>query len=323
MPLQLYEKATVERFFAPGYVLANPDVRAAGVDAEQHFAQFGLAEGRLQFNPDIMKFDSVYRRAKYDRFSSLLVMDERVRSGGRFPFYFGAQYFELSEYQFESANAGFGPFIAEIEASPSKNYLDLGCGLRNQAYENCLYLEVYPSITADLIVEPTCYYPIESEAFDGIGCFAVLEHTLKPWLVVEEICRMLKPGGKAFIDWPFLQPIHGFPSHYFNATREGLKSLFKKDFEIELCTTLPHQTPDHTISWVLGRMLSELPDIELRNRILNMSVGDLVKAPPMSDFWNRIVSALPDSAVSELACGNSLIGRKKLKGASPERSSAL
>lgn len=127
----------------------------------------------------------------------------------------------------ESANPGFGPFDAEMKANPDKLYMDLGCGRREEKLDNCLYLEVYPSVSADFVVEPNCLYPIRSGSLDGIGCFAVLEHCRKPWQVVAEITRMLKPGGKAFIDWRFLQPVHGFPSHFFNTTREGLRSIFE------------------------------------------------------------------------------------------------
>ena len=255
MPLELYEQASVGRFFALGYVLANPDVKKAAVEPKTHFNQHGAAEGRLQFNPDILKPDSTYRRTKFERFCRMLTFGRDQPAATSFPFCFGDRHFDLSSYEFELANPGFGPFIEEVEANPSNNYLDLGCGLRTRVHENCLYLEVYPSVTADVIVEPNCLYPIVSELLDGIGCFAVLEHTVKPWLVVKEIHRMLKPGGKAFIDWPFLQPVHGFPSHYFNATREGLRSLFESDFEVSTCTTYSNQTPDHTISWVLGKMI--------------------------------------------------------------------
>ncbi len=312
MPLELYERASVERFFAPGYILANPDLKEAAVDPNDHFRRYGAAEGRLQFNPDILKPSSPYRRTKFERFREMLVFGLGVPEAAHLPCHFGHQHFELSSYLFESANAEFGPFVNEVEANQSKSYLDLGCGLRKRVHENCLYLEVYPSITADIIVEPTCLYPIATNSLDGIGCFAVLEHTLKPWVVIQEMHRMLKPGGKVFIDWPFLQPVHGFPSHYFNATRMGLSSLFGVGFEIDFCATLPHQTPDYTISWVLGKMIRELPDTKVRNRVLNMPVRDLLESPPGGDLWKEIVSVLPDSTVSEFACGNSLIGRKKV-----------
>ena len=37
-----------------------------------------------------------------------------------------------------------------------------------------------------------------------------------------------------------LQPLHGYPSHYFNATEFGLARLFEDDFEIELAGPSRH-----------------------------------------------------------------------------------
>jgi hypothetical protein len=32
---------------------------------------------------------------------------------------------------------------------------------------------------------------------------------------------------------PFLQPLHGYPHHYFNMTHMGVRSLFEDQIEIE------------------------------------------------------------------------------------------
>src|SRR5581483_8292626 len=102
-----------------------------------------------------------------------------------------------------------------------------------------------PAITADVLIDPSCELPFNDKSLDGIGCFAVLEHVTMPWRMADEFARVVKPGGKIYVDWPFLQPVHGYPSHYYNATREGLRNLFARDFEIEELRTGPHQGPDH------------------------------------------------------------------------------
>ncbi|WP_374701334.1 class I SAM-dependent methyltransferase [Methylobacterium sp. B1] len=152
--------------------------------------------------------------------------------------------------------------------------MDLGCGRRAVTLDNVLYVEVYPSVSADLIVEPNCRYPIRDASLRGIGCFAVLEHTRKPWLVVQEMRRMLKPGGQVFIDWPFLQPVHGYPSHFFNATREGLTSIFEDEgFSVDLAFTGAHQTAAYSIQWLLGRFAHNLNDPGLRQNSRRRSSG--------------------------------------------------
>jgi SAM-dependent methyltransferase len=311
MPLDLYEPISEQTFDAEAYLLANPDVGGAGLDALTHFQKHGRNEKRRQVSREILDPASSYRRRKFERFQPLIALDERVAEPDRLPMVFGPRHFSRADYASESANPGFGPFAQEIQANPGKNYLDLGCGLRPVVHDNCLYLEVYPSITADLIVEPDCTYPIRSGTLDGIGCFAVLEHTARPWQVVTEMRRMLKTGGKVFIDWPFLQPVHGFPSHFFNATREGLKSLFAEGFEIQEARTYANQTPDHTISWILGKLIRDLPSRAKRERVLKMSVMELISEPPNGEFWTWLLADAPDTLISEFACGNSLIGVKK------------
>ena len=121
---------------------------------------------------------------------------------------------------------------------------------------------------------------------------------------------MTKKGGQCYISWPFLQPIHGYPSHYYNATRDGLKALFSKYFEIMTCRTEPCEGPDYTISWVLGSFLQRLPEPH-RTRLQDMTVGELVAQLPRGDFWTDLLRDLPDAVVSEFACGNSLIATKR------------
>jgi SAM-dependent methyltransferase len=247
------------------------------------------------------------RRSKLAKFAEHLTCPV---TSDTFPVFAGDQHFDLSQYESESTNLEFGPFATEIMANPEKLYLDLGCGRRDRTHDNCLYLEVYPSSTADLIVPATCDYPIKDETFDGIGCFAVMEHTRKPWMVAREIYRMLKPGGKIWIDWPFLQPVHGYPSHYFNATREGLRSIFVDvGFEVFEIGTWAHQKPDFSIAWPLGIFVQALPP-ETREKFMGLTVRELLAHAPRGELWNEFIDKLDDTTVMTLACGNCLVATK-------------
>jgi SAM-dependent methyltransferase len=251
------------------------------------------------------------RRAKYERFRDVLKEPYGSDPKGTFPLFTTDRPFDLSSYQSESAGNTPEMFSQLIQACPDKLFLDLGCGRREKTYDNCLYLEVYPSVSADIIVEGNCLYPIKDRSLDGIGCFAVLEHTRKPWLVVQEIQRMLKPGGKVMIDWPFLQPIHGYPSHYFNATREGLTSIFQDHgFVVEHAYTGQHQSASYTIQWVLAAFCHHLKNPELRHEFAQHRVEDLVRMSPLDPWWQKFLSALPPSGYSELACGNMLVATR-------------
>ncbi|WP_163005975.1 class I SAM-dependent methyltransferase [Methylobacterium brachiatum] len=301
------EPATDDNLSEEGYFAANPDVKAAGFRARQHFERYGRAENRHQYAGY-----PTSKQVKYERFRKFLKSpydDHPIRS---FPIFVGNHHNDLKEYAQESANNAYSLWDHELGSNPEKHYLDLGCGYREHTFENCLYVEVYNSRSADLIVDPSCIYPIEDSVLDGIGCFAVLEHTRKPWLVVSEMRRMLKPGGKVFIDWPFLQPVHGYPSHFFNATREGLVSIFEDaGFVVESCKTEVNQTPAYTMHWILSAMAARLPDGALRREFLSMSIGDLIALDEQSETWWRFLNALDPAAFAELACGNFLIGTKR------------
>jgi SAM-dependent methyltransferase len=60
---------------------------------------------------------------------------------------------------------------------------------------------------------------------------AVLEHVPNPSKVINEIYRVLKPGGIVFSVIPFMQPFHASPFDYQRFTLTGIKELHGR-FEI-------------------------------------------------------------------------------------------
>jgi SAM-dependent methyltransferase len=278
-----------------------------------HFKQFGQKEGRRQFTREFLDARDRVNKEKYQRWTNAIDFMESYRfleNEDAFPISFGTKHFDIADYDAESANGTWDVFAGEIRQNPGKLYMDVGAGLRNEVFDNCLYAEVYPSITADILVEPGRSYPLESDSLDGIGCFAVLEHVAHPWELIEEIKRMIKPGGKVFIDWPFLQPVHGYPSHYFNATRYGLEWMFSREFEFQSCRTEAYQTPAFTITWIVGKFLNDLPP-EKRSAVESMTVRDLVSQPPLGQFWQELLAGLSDKTISEFAAGNTLVATKR------------
>lgn len=71
--------------------------------------------------------------------------------------------------------------------------------------------------------------PFADQSLDAVYSNAVLEHVQRPWKVAEEIFRVLRPGGKVFINVPFLNIIHD-KHDYFRFTDRGLDILFS-DFK--------------------------------------------------------------------------------------------
>lgn len=75
---------------------------------------------------------------------------------------------------------------------------------------------------------------IPSASFDIVVCTEVLEHTIQPFNAVNEIERMLKPGGIVIVSTPCNFRIHGPLPDCWRFTEHGLKQLFKNFVNIEI-----------------------------------------------------------------------------------------
>ncbi|MGH6645911.1 class I SAM-dependent methyltransferase [Aquabacterium sp.] len=69
--------------------------------------------------------------------------------------------------------------------------------------------------------------PIEDGIFDAVLCTQVLEHLEWPRESVQEMHRVLKPGGKLFMTVPMAQNEHQTPYDFFRYTSYGLTSICK------------------------------------------------------------------------------------------------
>jgi SAM-dependent methyltransferase len=78
--------------------------------------------------------------------------------------------------------------------------------------------------------------PIKSESIDGIICIAVLEHILDPQKAVNEMFRILKKDGLAFLYLPFLYPYHAdsYMKDYHRFSIDLILYMFKDFTEITI-----------------------------------------------------------------------------------------
>lgn len=67
--------------------------------------------------------------------------------------------------------------------------------------------------------------PWEENSFDCVALNQVLEHVKRPWDVVKEAHRVLRPGGIAIICSPFFYQVHNYPLDLWRFTVEGLQEL--------------------------------------------------------------------------------------------------
>jgi SAM-dependent methyltransferase len=67
--------------------------------------------------------------------------------------------------------------------------------------------------------------PFAADTFQRIECDAVLEHVRDPERVMDEMCRVLAPGGYLHLVTPFCHPFHEHPKDFRRFTLDGLKQL--------------------------------------------------------------------------------------------------
>ena len=69
--------------------------------------------------------------------------------------------------------------------------------------------------------------PFEDGSIDHVLCTEVLEHCPDPALLVEEMHRVLRPGGTGVVTVPWSARYHYIPHDYFRYTPSMLAILFK------------------------------------------------------------------------------------------------
>ena len=114
--------------------------------------------------------------------------------------------------------------------APGKAVLNLGSGIGQ--FDYCLSKEV-KTINLDIssfkknlhVIADAHFLPFKSECLDIVYSIAVLEHVRRPWIVADEIFRVLHPGGHIVLELPFLNVIHD-EHDYFRFTDKGIRSLF-------------------------------------------------------------------------------------------------
>lgn len=75
------------------------------------------------------------------------------------------------------------------------------------------------------------HLPFKDNSIDAVMSVAVLEHVREPALVLKEVHRVLKTGGRVFSVIPFMQPFHASPHDYQRYTLPGIEYLHR-DFDI-------------------------------------------------------------------------------------------
>lgn len=313
MPISLEQVITNDTFDEEQYLTAFPDV-AEAVRAKkfqsglQHFEVFGQHECRKLRTSALIE---AARAKKLERLRPCLRTDMAVTEKEYKPNYLSDELRSLSgivETNAVSSNGYDCHAVALIERHQEGLVLDCGAGKRDIYYENSVNFEIVDYDTTDILGVGE-ELPFADNTFDGVISIAVLEHVKDPFRCAKEIARVLKPGGELYCSVPFLQPLHGYPHHYYNMSHQGLWSLFDPLLRVTHQDVLPSTGPIWALTWMLQRWAEELPE-KSKQQFMAKTVGELMSSA--GDYLNcPWVTDLPKAVQFELASATTLHATKR------------
>lgn len=148
-------------------------------------------------------------------------------------------------------NSEISKMLAKLK--PEAKVLNIG-SKNTRLFENIINVDIIHFPQVDIIGDAH-KLPIKDKIVDGIIITAVLEIVENPWLVVNELHRVLKDGGLVLATVPFLQPYHPDPTDCHRFTIDGVRGLFRNFHEIEVRNT---RGPISMFIWVLRDFLATL-----------------------------------------------------------------
>ena len=197
-----------------------------------------------------------------------------VRQGQAYVFLSPGLPADYDRPHYQSSNPYQALSLELIRQFPDGLVLDFGAGSPRHAFPNVCQVEIARYPGTDIVVAEG-RLPLADGCVDAVLSQSVLEHVKDPFLYVSDMFRVLKPGGRVLVDAAFMQPLHGYPSHYFNMTNYALAELFKR-FVVESLSVGPHQHPWLALDWILGSYCRGMPDQADQAWFRQLRVGELM-----------------------------------------------
>lgn len=144
---------------------------------------------------------------------------------------------------------------ADVSKWVKGRVLDIGCA--DSSIKKCLSqgisyigLDYYTTAVEWYDTKPDIFgdahmLPVASESFDSILLLDVLEHLHDPAHCIQEVARVLKPGGVFYLQVPFIYPEHDAPLDYHRWTRYGLRNL-TCGYSLKICDEKSYGKPIET-----------------------------------------------------------------------------
>jgi SAM-dependent methyltransferase len=147
--------------------------------------------------------------------------------------------------------------------------------------------------------------PFAEGVFDAVIVQAVLQHVISPTRVVEEIHRVLRPGGYVYAETPFMQQVHGGSFDFTRFTDLGHRRLFHGFDEVDRGVVCG---PAMSLLWSLRYFARAIP----RSSLLAAAALDL--GVTMMFFWLKYLDVffVKHAGARDGASGLFFMGRSRL-----------
>ena len=183
-----------------------------------------------------------------------------------------------------------------------KMTLNVGSG-NSKIVEHICNIDIFAYDNVDVVCD-IADLPFLDNSIDVVFNSAVLEHVPNPQKVVDEIYRVLKPGGVIYTAFPFMQGFHASPYDYSRVTEEGIKALHK-DFEV--IDVKPFGGPTSGMLWVLQEWVAILFSFGSKKLHMLIYISLMIVTAPIK-FLDYALIKHP--LAKNISSGFVLIGKK-------------
>lgn len=136
---------------------------------------------------------------------------------------------DLNQLDFLNKNLGLfkGPYL-EVGSKDYGSTQNLRSFFQGKDYVG---VDISAGDGVDVVLDLTSPFDEIEAALGGrrfgtIFCLSVLEHCEQPFVMADNLARLLCEGGRLYVSVPFVARFHGYPSDYWRFTHEGVKKLF-------------------------------------------------------------------------------------------------